>query len=321
MPVLLALGYVALQGVITGHMAKDTKLGFWGGFAYGSAAGGLSMGLSAIPGASTGIFIQDLTLSLLHSSFTGMVTFGFDAIINNSAFNWKGWSLNVAMSVTKTAFGYASAVLRSGNIYHTLDNTTSFEEETKDLTMTESLALITAYNGGNTETTLKVRLENQVLNEETTGCMITSKLERININRARYGLSKSGYILDWKKKIVVGGFYFKSKITISPFIINHGTHAELEGILLHEYVHHIQYTGKWASDITHIMGKDYIISQADKETGAYYISYLHSTMSGLNNASDYLSASQSWADKSKAPFLNPADYDPIIRRLTRYKRF
>jgi len=101
MPFLVALGYMAVQGIIAGDMAKDTKMGFAGGFAYGFAAAGLSQGFGALigpvmagPGAIPGIVNAGV-----NAAVSGTVTYGFDAIVNSSPFNWKGWALNMGMAM------------------------------------------------------------------------------------------------------------------------------------------------------------------------------------------------------------------------------
>lgn len=113
MPFLVALGYMAVQGIIAGNMAKDTKMGFAGGFAYGFAAAGLSQGFGALigpvmagPGAIPGIVNAGV-----NAAVSGTVTYGFDAIVNSSPFNWKGWALNMGMAIAVGGVeGYAEAV-------------------------------------------------------------------------------------------------------------------------------------------------------------------------------------------------------------------
>ena len=314
-PALIAM--IAYSAIVGGLSSAKNGDGFLQGFGTGVATGALSYGVGAAigPVVSGSTVWANMANAGIHTAIAGGMTYGVDALVNNTAFNWKAYGLNIATSMAMAGLTYEKPS------YEYNDSNSSFEIETKDLTRSESLSLISAFNDGNTENVLEMRLEYQVLNEETTGCKITSKLVRKNIMKAKYGLSKNGKILNWNDKEVVGGFYNKSVITISPFNVNYASHAELEGILLHEYVHHMQLTGKWLTDITHIMGNSYMITTADLEVGAYYISYLHSKMSGLPNASGYLSASQSWAAKSKAPFFNPANYDPIIRRLSTYRRY
>jgi hypothetical protein len=92
---------MAVQGIIAGDIAKDTKQGFWGGFAYGFAAAGLSQGVGALIGpvmAGPGA-IPGMVNAGLNATVSGTVTYGFDAIVNNSPFNWKGWALNTGMAM------------------------------------------------------------------------------------------------------------------------------------------------------------------------------------------------------------------------------
>jgi RHS repeat-associated protein len=126
MPFLVALGYMAVQGIIAGDMAKDTKQGFWGGFAYGFAAAGLSQGVGALIGpvmAGPGA-IPGMVNAGINATVSGTVTYGFDAIVNNSPFNWKGWALNTGMAMAVGGVeGYADA-----NNYNNLMGPRQFNE-------------------------------------------------------------------------------------------------------------------------------------------------------------------------------------------------
>ncbi|KAF5066262.1 hypothetical protein DSECCO2_265700 [anaerobic digester metagenome] len=47
----------------------------------------------------------------VNTSVSGLITYGFEAILNNSSFNWKGWALNTGIAMAVGGIeGYAEAV-------------------------------------------------------------------------------------------------------------------------------------------------------------------------------------------------------------------
>ena len=108
-PVLL---FIAFAGVLNGAMSAQNGDGFLQGFAIGTATAALSYGVGAIIGpvmAGPGA-IPGMVNAGVNTSVSGLITYGFEAILNNSSFNWNGWAKNIGMSMAMGAVdGFAEA--------------------------------------------------------------------------------------------------------------------------------------------------------------------------------------------------------------------
>lgn len=108
LPFLAIAAFAAYQGFVAGHMAKDGKQGFVGGFARGFASGMVSGGVGKLIGPVIGVkeLVPKMLTAGINSAVAGGITYGFDALINNSSFNWKGYGLNVATSMLLAGLTY-----------------------------------------------------------------------------------------------------------------------------------------------------------------------------------------------------------------------
>ncbi|MGV8112383.1 MAG: hypothetical protein AB2L17_05705 [Lentimicrobium sp.] len=108
-PVLL---FIAFAGVLNGAISAQNGDGFLQGFAIGTATAALSYGVGAIIGpvmAGPGA-IPGMVNAGVNTSVSGLITYGFEAILNNSSFNWNGWAKNIGMSMAMGAVdGFAEA--------------------------------------------------------------------------------------------------------------------------------------------------------------------------------------------------------------------
>jgi RHS repeat-associated protein len=109
-PILL---FIAFEGVLNGAMSAQNGDGFLQGFAIGTATAALSYGVGAVIGpvmAGPGA-IPGMVNAGVNTSVSGLITYGFEAIVNNSAFNWNGWALNTGMAMAVGGVeGYAEAI-------------------------------------------------------------------------------------------------------------------------------------------------------------------------------------------------------------------
>jgi hypothetical protein len=104
-PVLL---FIAFAGVLNGTMSAQNGDGFLQGFATGVATGALSAGVGAaigpvVQGSKIGAHIANAGI---HTAIAGGITYGTDALVNNTAFNWKAYGLNVATSMGLAGLSY-----------------------------------------------------------------------------------------------------------------------------------------------------------------------------------------------------------------------
>jgi RHS repeat-associated protein len=100
-PVVGFLMMAAYSAVVNGFMSAENGDGFLQGFAIGTATAALSYGVGAVigpvmtgPGA-----IPGMVNAGVNTSVSGLITYGFEAILNNSSFNWNGWALNTGMAM------------------------------------------------------------------------------------------------------------------------------------------------------------------------------------------------------------------------------
>jgi len=99
-PILAVLAYVAMQGIISGDMAKDSEMGFWGGFAIGATTAGINMGVSAALGpimTGPGILPGSVN-AIVPAAVSGTMTYGINSLATGQSFDWKGWGLNLGMA-------------------------------------------------------------------------------------------------------------------------------------------------------------------------------------------------------------------------------
>ena len=104
-PVLL---FIAFAGVLNGAMSAQNGDGFLQGFAIGTATAALSYGVGTAVGpvVSGGKIWADMANAGIHTAITGGITYGADALVNNAAFNWKGYGLNIATSMAMAGLSY-----------------------------------------------------------------------------------------------------------------------------------------------------------------------------------------------------------------------
>ena len=95
---------IAYSAIMSGLMSAQNGDGFMQGFSTGMATGMVSFGVGAAIGpVMQGVgALPGLVNAGINSSVAGFITYGLDAIVNNSPFNWKGWAINVG---TAMAFG------------------------------------------------------------------------------------------------------------------------------------------------------------------------------------------------------------------------
>jgi RHS repeat-associated protein len=99
-PIIAIAAYIAMQGVIAGDMAKNSEMGFWGGFAMGAGTAALTMGVGAAIGpvmAGTGV-IPGAVNMMVPAAISGGITYGVNAIATGQPFNWKGYGLSIGMA-------------------------------------------------------------------------------------------------------------------------------------------------------------------------------------------------------------------------------
>jgi RHS repeat-associated protein len=114
-PVLL---FIAFAGVLNGAMSAQNGDGFLQGFAIGTATAALSYGVGTAVGpvVSGGKIWADMANAGIHTAITGGITYGADALVNNAAFNWKGYGLNIATSMAMAGLSYQKPVMQSQSI-------------------------------------------------------------------------------------------------------------------------------------------------------------------------------------------------------------
>jgi hypothetical protein len=99
-PLVAALAYIAMQGIIAGDMARDTEMGFWGGFALGVGTAILSNFVNAVVGpvmSGSGI-LAGVVNNVTHAAITGAISYGATALISGQPFFWQGYATNIAMA-------------------------------------------------------------------------------------------------------------------------------------------------------------------------------------------------------------------------------
>jgi hypothetical protein len=99
-PILAVLAYVAMQGIISGDMAKDSEMGFWGGFALGAGTAAISMGVGPLIGpimSGTG-FLPGAVNPMVPAAAVGTVTYGITSIATGQPFNWQGLGMNIGIA-------------------------------------------------------------------------------------------------------------------------------------------------------------------------------------------------------------------------------
>jgi len=95
-PVLL---FIAFARVLNGAMSAQNGDGFLQGFAIGTATAALSYGVGAVISAPGTGFISGMIGNGVSAAVSGMATYGINSIVTGQQFNWKGWALNVGMSM------------------------------------------------------------------------------------------------------------------------------------------------------------------------------------------------------------------------------
>jgi RHS repeat-associated protein len=104
-PVLL---FIAFAGVLNGAMSAQSGDGFIQGFGKGLATGALSYGVGTAigPVVSGSTRLAFMANAGIHTAVAGGITYGIDALANNSSFNWKGYGLNIATSMAFAGLTY-----------------------------------------------------------------------------------------------------------------------------------------------------------------------------------------------------------------------
>jgi len=99
-PILAVLAYVAMQGIISGDMAKDSEMGFWGGFALGAGTAAISMGVGPLirPIMSGTGFLPGAVNPMVPAAAVGTVTYGITSIATGQPFNWQGLGMNIGIA-------------------------------------------------------------------------------------------------------------------------------------------------------------------------------------------------------------------------------
>jgi RHS repeat-associated protein len=127
-PVVGFLMMAAYSAVVNGFMSAENGDGFIQGFGKGAAIGAISYGVGAAIGpvmAGPGA-IPGMVNAGVNTAISGGITYGFEALINNSSFNWSGWAKNVATSM---AYGAVVGTVEAMN-YNNLVGPRPFGEPT-----------------------------------------------------------------------------------------------------------------------------------------------------------------------------------------------
>ena len=106
--VIAAIAFSAFSAVMNGLMSAQNGDGFIQGFATGVATGALSFGVGAAlgPVVAGGTNLAGIANAGIHTAVAGGISYGIDALVNNSSFNWKGYGLNIATSMAFAGLTY-----------------------------------------------------------------------------------------------------------------------------------------------------------------------------------------------------------------------
>ena len=105
-PAIIAM--IAYSAIVSGLNSANNGDGFLQGFATGVATGALSAGVGAVigPVVSGSTRLAFMANAGIHTAVAGGITYGIDALANNSSFNWKGYGLNIATSMAFAGLTY-----------------------------------------------------------------------------------------------------------------------------------------------------------------------------------------------------------------------
>jgi len=105
-PALIAM--IAYSAIVGGLSSAQNGDGFLQGFGVGLATGALSYGVGAAlgPVVGGGTRLALMANAGIHTAIASGITYGAGALINNTAFNWKGYGLNIATSMAFAGLSY-----------------------------------------------------------------------------------------------------------------------------------------------------------------------------------------------------------------------
>jgi RHS repeat-associated protein len=105
-PALIAM--IAYSAIVGGLSSAKNGDGFLQGFGTGVATGALSYGVGAAigPVVSGSTVWANMANAGIHTAIAGGMTYGVDALVNNTAFNWKAYGLNIATSMALAGLSY-----------------------------------------------------------------------------------------------------------------------------------------------------------------------------------------------------------------------
>jgi RHS repeat-associated protein len=108
---------IAYSAVMGGLMSAQSGDGFMQGFSTGMATGMLTYGVGAAigPVVSGGTRMAMMVNAGIHTAISGTLTYGMDALINDSPFNWKGYGMNIATSMAMAGLSYQKPSNQSTN--------------------------------------------------------------------------------------------------------------------------------------------------------------------------------------------------------------
>ncbi len=226
-PAIIAM--IAYSAIVSGLNSAQNGDGFLQGFATGVATGALSAGVGAaigpvVQGSNIGAHIANAGI---HTAIAGGITYGTNALVNNTAFNWKAYGLNVAtsmglagLSYEKPADEYAIGETVSKKLFW------EYDRRAKHYNKKE-----------NRDDLLKTRLKGQRLKLKN-GLKATSSVPE------GHGLTPAGKYVKWEHNYgrVIMGKYIHENLTmhISPYVCN-ASYEMFTLVYTHEYIHYFQW--------------------------------------------------------------------------------
>ena len=95
-------------------MSAENGDGFIQGFGKGAAISAISFGVGEVVGpiVSGSKIWADMANAGIHTAIAGGITYGADALINNSAFNWKAYGLNIANSMAMAGLSHQKPAMQ-----------------------------------------------------------------------------------------------------------------------------------------------------------------------------------------------------------------
>jgi RHS repeat-associated protein len=115
-PAIIAM--IAYSAIVGGLSSAENGDGFLQGFGVGAATGALSYGVGAAigPVVSGSTAWANMANAGINTAIAGGITYGTDALVNNTAFNWKAYGLNIATSMAMAGLTYQKPAVQSQSI-------------------------------------------------------------------------------------------------------------------------------------------------------------------------------------------------------------